>query len=428
AATHNLIGGLFIETHRPDEAEKAQQRAGGLLQEIMKDLPAQAPQRTWLANHYQNRGKLLVATHQLKNARREYQKALEILAQLPRDCPNIAEYKNDLATQFNLLGNMFVQSKDFREAQASYTKARDIMLALVGEFPTVDKYHSNLGTAFHQFATLAFDQGKTQEACTLENQAIGHHQKALALNPQSASAKKTLRDSYTILIAAAIQRGDHLEAARTCRILGRLMPDSFEDHKRAVTFLGRSIDLAEKDGRLWPICRNPLTHIYAQLVKDLLEKMEKLNPGPYSWENEMAWFLATSPAHRFRNPTRAVAMAQKAVKNQPHNGVYKNTLGVALYRNAQYKEAVVALKESMVLKNDGDICDWFFLAMAYWNLKEENMARAYYAKGLEWMKKNPLDDETRRFYDEVTQMIPRVDSLTFSQDWKNLLRIALARD
>src|SRR6516225_2161554 len=213
AAAHNAIGELFIDTRRPDEAEKSYRQAAEFLEEVVKDLPPQSPQRSWLANHHQNRGKLLVATNQLRQARHEYEKALEILAELPRDCPNISEYRNDLATQFNLLGNEFVHEKDMREAEGSYGQARKIMEALVADFPSVGKYHTNLGVAIHQLGSLAYEVGNNPKARRLAIQAFECQQKAVALEPLSVSAKKALRDSWIHRATVAIHQRNHWEAA-----------------------------------------------------------------------------------------------------------------------------------------------------------------------------------------------------------------------
>src|SRR5581483_10203230 len=59
--------------------------------------------------------------------------------------------------------------------------------------------------------------------------------------------------------------------------------------------------------------------------------------------NALAWLLATCPDHKFRDSGQAVAHAKKAVELAPGNGGFWNTLGVAHYRNGDWKAVIAAL-------------------------------------------------------------------------------------
>jgi serine/threonine protein kinase/Flp pilus assembly protein TadD len=94
--------------------------------------------------------------------------------------------------------------------------------------------------------------------------------------------------------------------------------------------------------------------------------------------NNFAWFLATCPQSSFRDAARAISLAQRAVAQTPACGDCWNTLGVAHYRAGHWKEAVTTLQQSVQLRNGGDGFDWFFLAMAYWQLGDKNQAHKWY--------------------------------------------------
>jgi hypothetical protein len=50
--------------------------------------------------------------------------------------------------------------------------------------------------------------------------------------------------------------------------------------------------------------------------------------------------------------------------------------------------------------------DFFFLAMAHWQLGEKDEARKYYDKAVAWMDKNkPDDEELRRFRAEAAALL-----------------------
>lgn len=58
--------------------------------------------------------------------------------------------------------------------------------------------------------------------------------------------------------------------------------------------------------------------------------------------NHIAWFLATCPDPKLRDPSRALASAKKAVELAPEEGDHWNTLGVAHYRAGHWHGAIEA--------------------------------------------------------------------------------------
>jgi|SRR5579884_1668420 len=121
--------------------------------------------------------------------------------------------------------------------------------------------------------------------------------------------------------------------------------------------------------------------------------------------NNLAWMLATCPDVKIRDPGRAVALAKKVVELAPGVGNFWNTLGVAQYRNGDWKSAIEALMKSVQLQ-EGNSFDFFCLATAHWQLGEKDKARAWYEKAIAWMDKhNPHDEELKRFRAEATALL-----------------------
>jgi tetratricopeptide (TPR) repeat protein len=166
-----------------------------------------------------------------------------------------------------------------------------------------------------------------------------------------------------------------------------------------------------------PQHRFPLARSYLALVSLLWQldrrseaaepyrKALELDPEDPAVNNELAWFLATNPEPRLRDPARAVRLAQKAVKavtDRERSGDYRNTLGVAHYRNGDDKAAVAELETAMRLRDEGDSFDWFFLAMAHCRLGDPDKAQTWFDRTVQWMDRhNPRDDELRRFRAEA---------------------------
>src|SRR5207248_9060263 len=87
-------------------------------------------------------------------------------------------------------------------------------------------------------------------------------------------------------------------------------------------------------------------------------------------------------------------------------GGFWNTLGCAQYRDGDSKAAVAALGKSVELRKGGDAEDFFFLAMAHWQLGEKDKARQWYDKGVAWMDNNkPQDEDLRRYRAEAAALL-----------------------
>jgi serine/threonine protein kinase/tetratricopeptide (TPR) repeat protein len=127
--------------------------------------------------------------------------------------------------------------------------------------------------------------------------------------------------------------------------------------------------------------------------------------------NNVSWFLTTSPSCELHDARRAVELAQKAVELAPEVGDYWNTLGAAQYRAGSWQSAIDALERSMALRRGGDSFDWFFLAMARWQLGEHDKARVWYERAVQWLGNSaPYDNELRRFRAEAEQLLTSHES------------------
>src|SRR5262249_21833363 len=112
--------------------------------------------------------------------------------------------------------------------------------------------------------------------------------------------------------------------------------------------------------------------------------------------NSLAWLLATCPDPGFRDPSRAVELARKAITLSPTQGSYWNTLGAAHYRAGSWDAAFMDLQKSMEVRQGGDGFDWIFLAMTRWQMGEKEEARNWYDQAIRWIEKNrPCDEELR---------------------------------
>jgi tetratricopeptide (TPR) repeat protein len=137
-----------------------------------------------------------------------------------------------------------------------------------------------------------------------------------------------------------------------------------------------------------------------------LEKAIELEPTDCVGVNGLAWLLATARDPKLRDPGRAVSLAKRGIELHPNSGGHVNTLGIALCRTGDWQAAAATLAESMRLREGGDSFDWFFMAMAQWQLGNRDAAGQWYDKAVGWMEKNkPKDPELIRFRSEAAQLL-----------------------
>jgi tetratricopeptide (TPR) repeat protein len=102
--------------------------------------------------------------------------------------------------------------------------------------------------------------------------------------------------------------------------------------------------------------------------------------------NTAVWACVLAPG-AVTDPSRLVQLATKAVEGDPRNHTYLNTLGCALYRAGQYREAIRYLNEAMKAHGQAGVAqDWLFLAMAHQRLGEGEEAKNWLSKAVAWIE------------------------------------------
>jgi tetratricopeptide (TPR) repeat protein len=143
----------------------------------------------------------------------------------------------------------------------------------------------------------------------------------------------------------------------------------------------------------------------------LYRRMLDIAPGNVEAMNHVAWYLATCADERFRDVSRAVTLAKKAIEQAPQRNVFWNTLGVAHYRAGVWTDAIAALERSReLLVGQYESHNLFFIAMAHWQLGHKDQARELYDRSVAWMQQHaPNDHELRRFRDEAARLLGVAD-------------------
>ena len=176
--------------------------------------------------------------------------------------------------------------------------------------------------------------------------------------------------------------------------------------------------------------RNLIRHLYAGLglkaavierikqdptlaadVRQQALKMTKRWQEDPRWLNLTSWSVVGRKDASPESYALALRQAEVACRLEPDNGTFINTLGVALYRNGRFEEALDSLTRSDKI-NSAVIGghhpeDLLFLAMVYYKLGQQEKAHALLAK-LRQVMKQPAwsgNAEAQGFLREASELI-----------------------
>ncbi len=293
---------------------------------------------------------------------------------------------------FRLAELLYIHLKQYAEAEMVFRRGLELQ-------PNYGPGHMGLGNVLVHL-------GRTSDA-------EAAYRRPIEVDPNFAN-------SYFNLGILLIDLGREKEAEPALRRFIELQPnDAHAHHYLGVVLhhLGRSgdaeaalrraielkPDYADAHQNLGVVLSNQGKHSEAAAA---YRRALELKPDDPQFLNGLSWLLATGPEPSLRDPAQAVELATKAVAQVPNDGSLHNTLGVAQYRAGNWNGAVASLGKSVELRSGGDSLDWFFLAMAHWQLGDREQARKDFARAVAWMDKNrPQDAELRRFRAEAADLL-----------------------
>jgi eukaryotic-like serine/threonine-protein kinase len=286
----------------------------------------------------------------------------------------------------NSEGDNLSRSGRNEDAAAAYQRALARADVLMREFPDNPVYvqeaaHSHLRLGFLLEQSGALTEGLAQQKQAI--QLLDEAESRLAAGPR---ARYELAEECVRLAHVFLGRGQPSQEEAACRQAIQLDPTYAEAHSNLGAALYRK----------------------GQLDAAIAEFREAvhLKPDFAGAHNNLAWALATCTDAKLRDSKQAVELAKKAVELAPKQGDAWNTLGVAQYRASDWKAAIETLTRSMELRSGGGSTDWFFLAMAHWQLGDKLQARSWFDRAIPWMDKNqPKNEELIRFRAEAAALL-----------------------
>jgi serine/threonine protein kinase len=442
------VAWIHITLGQSTKAAEAWDHQAKLLTSLLRENPTDAALRGELAHCHRWRGNALRDLGEAREAREAYDQAAALCEGLLSESPDEARYQMALAN--TLLNTATVLSGQTRaeELEPLYGRVLELNRAAVHAAPDDLQLKDELARGLEDQGEFFLNTGRASQAEAAVREALEIHQSVLAAGHRNGPMERGTARSFVSLgrVLAATGRARLAEQSyrEAVNLLDRPVEDSPESALRqadlARTLAGLAGLLKDPERRLEAEeIRRRVIHHYEKLRADFPENsqyrrnlvLSYLQLARLLWEldrqteaaepyrqalelesadpavnNELAWFLATSPEPRLRDAGLAVRLANKAVTAQPRSVNYRNTLGVAHYRNGDDKAAIAELETSVSLRAGGDSLDWFFLAMAHWRLGDRDQARTWFERAVQWMERNkPHDGELRRFRAEAEAML-----------------------
>jgi tetratricopeptide (TPR) repeat protein len=428
------VAGIYFTLGQLSKAAEARRRQVALLRTLLEEEPESRALRFELAESYRWQGNLLRDLGQGREARESYDQAVGLQEGLVREAPDNAGYQ--VALSNTLLNKATLLSRRYhaKELGPLYRRVLELNRAAVRAAPNSPLFNAELALALGDQGALFLEMGRGPQAEVAVREALAIYQKLIARGHMKDYVERYAARNHVTLARALAARGEAGQAEQSTRkavgLLDRLVedwpelplaradlamtlgylaalrkgagrrPESEEARRGAI----RHLEKLRADFPKSPNYRRSLTHHYLELAVLLYEldrqteaaepyrKALELGEEGHVVNNMLAWFLATGPEPRLRDAARAVRLAKKAVAALPQSANYRNTLGVAHYRNGDDRAAVAELETAIRLRSGGGSYDWFFLAMAHWRLGERDKARARFDRAVRWMDRHGRND------------------------------------
>jgi superkiller protein 3 len=422
-AAEQLLPLVYDELRKLAAAKLAQEKPGQTLQPTA--LVHEAYLRLVGDQHFDNRGHFFAAAAEamrpivVETARRkkldeavaEYRNAIKlypkgagahfalgnVLRRQKKLDEAVPEYRKAIELNpkssgaYNGLGNSLGNQKKFDEAITAYRKAIELD-------PKDAIAHSNLGLALR-------DQGRLDEA-------VAAHCKAIELDPKNVQPHynlgNCLREQGKLDQAVTAFR-KAIEIDPKCAFAHISLGNALRDQGKldeAIAEWKKSIELDPKSAVAHYDLGNALK------AKGDLDGAERAYREAVRLDGKHRGAAIGALAELLLsrgNLKEAIATARESVKLAPQSSFAWQVLGWAHYRARDWKASIEALEKSCALQDNpkgGDAYQWFFQAMAHWQLGQKEKAREFHDRAVQWMDKNgPKSEQLRRFRAEASQLL-----------------------
>jgi serine/threonine-protein kinase len=398
--------GVIRSKLRPREAEAAYRSALRLQEDLVATDPRNPEYHDRLAATCHGLAlHLVLSGGELARAQPLAERAIRHELRAQAAVPDERRYRQYLANQYQLAAAILKRQRKHRQAEAVYQKARAVLERLTGDFPAIPGYPSHLGAVLNDLAIVQLIQRKAAESRRSIEQAIRYQTVATQRNPEHPQYRQFLRNHYWNLADILLDQEAYAPAAEAAARLPRFFPRRSQEYSDAAYFHADCAEQAAKDTKLPQKERRRVAQQYAAQTRRFLDEAARRSKGDPVAQERLAWRLVTLPP-AFRDPARALDLAEQAVKGVPRDGECWLSLGAARYRTGDWQGARTALQKALPLLYVGDSTGRFLLAMAQRRLGADQEARTWFTKATRLMQAmEPHNRTARRLHAEAAALL-----------------------
>jgi tetratricopeptide (TPR) repeat protein len=398
AVAYHRVGEIQKRLGQTAKAQEAYGQAVACFEQLTAESPDVVAYREQLALAHQKRGELFWATRRGQEAEADWRRAGALREKLVAEFPTQRHHRHDLAVTQNTLGLLLRADGRLAEAEAVFRQSADLLARLGAEAPpTALGYQTNLASTYLCLGWVLLDASRHLESEQAFRQAQAVFDKLAARMPhESQQGIARCQQSLGYVLVCLDRPKEAEKPYRTALALWQKLAEQFPNRADWHSQLALShLSL----GRLLVTLDRP------EEAEESFRRTLSVPQGSPEVHCRLAYLRATCADPRFRDPVQALALAQKAVAALPDSALSWRTLGMAQCSTRDWQAAIAALEKSMQLSNGGDGYDWVFLAMAHWHRGDRELARQWYDRALQRIKKSTPDEELRRFQKEAAALL-----------------------
>jgi serine/threonine protein kinase/tetratricopeptide (TPR) repeat protein len=375
----NKLAIVYNRQSRYNEAEKLYKKALEIQRRILgEEHPDTMRSMTNLASVYWNQGRY-------EEAEKLYKKALEIRRRL------LGEEHPDTVTFIGGMATIYKGKGRYDEAEKLHKKTLEIQRRILGE------EHPDTLWTMNDLAEVHCDQGRYDEAEKLYKKTLEIRRRVMGEeHPKTLLSMSKLAGVYR-------RQGRYDEAEKlykkTLEIQRRVLG---EEHKETLWTMNDLGFMYRKQYRY-----NDAKPLYVKALEGRRRVLGDEHKATLWTMTDLVWVLAAKPGLQEFDESQMVDLGKRGVELMPESAFAWQVLGWAHYRTGEWQAAVEDLDKSIRLQKDGgDSYQWFFLAMAHWQLNNRDEARQWYEKAVVWMEqKRPDNEELAGFRAEAAELL-----------------------
>jgi tetratricopeptide (TPR) repeat protein len=377
-----------------------------LLERLISQFPKNATYVAALATNYNRIGLVDWAVDQPKAAEPALRQSWEIWSELAEQYPNEPIYRDGVADVLGNLGAICYLTGRVELGHEYYHRADALRKDLPAHLnESAEGLASQAGSLTNQ-AIVAGLRGEYDRAIELLEASIPTHQAALAKWPTNPAAL----DCYYICLSSIseyhLAAGREAEAASGVARCIQEFPDRLQSYGEGASRLLRCAELSDD--------QETTAAAYRERAKVLVAQAASCKTCRPDMVGMFAMFLLTCEDVTFREPTRALALAESLVKEVPQRSDAWTILALANYRTDHWQTADNALQKSIELLTDGQPTEthWLLGSMIHWQLGRHAEAQKCFA---EFQKNKHLEGSNQGLAAEAAELIDDRPPVTTNQ-------------